>query len=166
MESVKKDLCTKIGCTTCGAQEFRGGLLVVLAQASNTLPTPKMNRNTALQVARALANVQPAEDQSGKFEEAVRLVLFEIWYTVGEATAERELESVLVGSWAGGVLARMKEHYRARMEARRRHNEENSPERITQSREEKQRLRQQKHAERLVRKKERDQLWREKHSGA
>lgn len=165
-ESIRKDLCTKIGCTTCGAQEFRRGLLIAVAQARGGIPAARMDLNTARELVRALADVIPAEDQLEKLKEAVRFVLCEIWYTIGEAATERELEPVLVGSWAGGVLAGMRDHHKARMEARKLHEEANNPERIRERREEKSRLRQQRYAERLTQKKERDRLWREKHSGA
>jgi hypothetical protein len=97
-----------------------------------------------------LALVRPVGEADFRFEAAVRLVLFEIWYTVGESARERELEPILAGTWTGSVLERMKAHHRERMEEQRTFAESQDPERVRERRDEKRRLRQEKHAERLA----------------
>ncbi|MGH7862902.1 MAG: hypothetical protein ACREOS_11775 [Candidatus Dormibacteraceae bacterium] len=118
-----------------------------------------MNQDAAVALIPALAAVKPAGDERRELEEAVRLILYEIWYTLGPRTAEEQLRPILEGTWAGDVLTRMKEHHQALMEARRHHEEENDPERVRQRREEKRRLRQEKHAERLIQQRARALIW-------
>jgi hypothetical protein len=150
LESIRKRVCTTIRCTTCGAQEFRRGLLSAVAAATDRPLVPRLDRDGALVVARALARVQPARDDAWRLEATVRLVLFDIWYAIDEFTADRELEPILVGTWGGEVLARMKAHHAAREAARRRFEESQDPIIVQARREEKRRLRQEKHAERIA----------------
>ncbi len=130
--SVANNLCTKISCTTCGAVDFRKGLLRALAQ---------------------------------RYEEAIRLILFDIWNMLGEATAEAELGRVLDGTWAGSILEGMKTHHRAEEKRRREHAEKNDPALIEKTREEKRRAKEQRHLARLAAKSERDRLRRENKLG-
>ena len=162
-EAIRQQLCTKIHCTTCGAMDFRRGLLVALTATEGRDIPAGFDRVSALAIGRALANVHSIAADACKFEEAVRLILFEVWSTLGEMEAERELEPALLGTWSGDVLARMKAHHKARQDARRVFAESQDPVRIEQRREEKRRLRQQKHVERQALKMERDRAWREKH---
>ena len=127
-----------------------------LARATGQPLVSEFDLARARTVARALARVSPEADRSLETEDAVRLILFEMWRPIGSATAEREVEPLLAGSWAGEVLAGMKAHQQARREAWRHHAE-------NQLRQEQQRgEKQEQHAERLQRKKERDRLWRER----
>jgi hypothetical protein len=158
-ESINKNLCTKIMCTTCGALEFRTGLMAGLARATGLPLTPELDLDRARVLAGALTGVSPMKDHSTELEGAVRLILFEIWRMIGTVVAEREIEPILAGTWACGVLARMKAHHQARLNAHRAHAESEAE--LQQRRQEKRRLRQEEHAERLERKKQRDRIWRE-----
>lgn len=160
LDAVRRNLRTKIMCTTCGALEFRTGLMVGLERAASRPPRAEMGLDDAHAIGRALARVDAPVGEASKMEAAVRLILFEIRRMIG-AAMEHEVEPILAGTWAGNVLARMQAHQRAREEAHRTHGENQAH--LQQRREEKQRLRQRVHTERLARKKERDRLWREAH---
>jgi len=161
LESVRRNLCTEIYCTTCGAMEFRKGLLASHGAAVGHQHNFPMGQESAIAIGAALTQVHPVEGKEPAFERAVRNVLYEIWCTLGEEVADREVWRVLDGKWAGAVLAGMKAHFQARLEARRRHDEEIASD--TDRREREQRLRQEKHAQRLALKKDRDRIWRETH---
>ena len=154
-ESVAKNLCTNPTCTTCGAQEFRSGLRRALSDAMGVeQPGDGLTSETAVRLSEAAALVCPTSDQ--EWTEAVRLILFDIWYTLGPARAERDLRTILGASWAGDLLSQMQEHYRREIESRRRHEERSDPEKAKVRREEKKRSRQIRHSERLAAKRERD----------
>lgn len=158
--AAERNLCTGIGCTTCGATEFRAGL----SEATKTAMRQGQvvgEASRALAVARALARVNPVDELARRQEAAVRFVLFDLWTGIREEVVKQDLEPVLIGTWAGEILSRMKLQHENRLEARRRHDEANDPLRIEQRREDKRRKKQVKHAERLAAKKERDRLWRE-----
>jgi hypothetical protein len=161
-ESVSRNLCTKILCTTCGATEFRQGLLAALATSSGQETVRRMGPGHAIAMAKALRQVE-AVSRDWKWEDAVQFVLYECWYAFRDEAGREAFEAILAGSWAGDVLARMKAHHQARMEAARRRQEANDPENVKARREQKKQLRQQQHAERLAAKAERDRAWREQH---
>lgn len=158
-DSVRRDVCIRINCTTCGASEFRRGLLAALAEATGGPVALRMDHDVALALSRELPNVHPAADPRCSLEGAVRLIIYEIWFTLGPQTLEEHIEPILTRTWAGSVLTRMKEHYQARMEALSRHAEENDPERVKQRREEKRQLKQEKHVERLDQQRDRARAW-------
>jgi uncharacterized protein YqgV (UPF0045/DUF77 family) len=160
-ESVQKHLCTQIHCTTCGAREFRLGVLNALSIAANQPPREGFDRQSVVEIARALAEVQPIPDELEKMEDAVRCLLFDLWS--GLPFIDRDVETILDGTWAGRVLRAMKEHHEATQEARRKREEYDDPVNVQKRREDKKRVKQEEHQQRLARKKERDQLWREKH---
>jgi hypothetical protein len=166
LDAVSMHLCTKIHCTTCGAREFRDGLMVALANKSDRSRVALFDLDTARMTATGLTRVVPTEGRSAELEQAIRLILFEIWRTIGAELAEREVEPILVGTWCGAVLAHMKAHHRAREEARHAFAESQAAALIQQRRDEKQRIRQKKHAERLLRKKESDRLWHQAHGSS
>ncbi len=74
---------------------------------------------------------------------------------------EREAEQLLGQGWGGDVLRRMQEHHRRVVEARRAKAEYEAPARVQERREERKRVAQQRHEQRLTLKKERDRTWRE-----
>lgn len=163
-ESVANNLCTKISCTTCGAMDFRKGLLRALAHSSGDRTSSRMDGTQARAIAAELAGLAaPRETQ--RYEEAIRLILFDIWNTLGEATAEAEVTRILDGTWAGSILDGMKTHHRAEEKRRREHAEKNDPALIEKMREEKRRAKEQKHLARLAAKSERDRLRRENKFG-
>ncbi|MEK6299354.1 MAG: hypothetical protein AABO41_01420 [Acidobacteriota bacterium] len=160
VEAVQKQLCTQIHCTTCGAREFRLGVLNALAMATDQPPQQSFDRQSVVEIARALAEVQPVPDELEKMEDAVRCLLFDLWS--GLPFIDRDVETILDGTWAGRILRGMQEHQKATQEARRELEEYEDPVNVEKRREEKKRLKQEKHQERLALKKDRDQLWRER----
>jgi len=61
LESVRRDLCVTIYCTTCGAREFRLGVLKALAQAEGRQPSRHYDLTSATKIAKALSEAQPGE---------------------------------------------------------------------------------------------------------
>jgi hypothetical protein len=157
-DAVARKLCTSIYCTTCGAMEFRQGVLDALAKATGRERCSRGDRECVIEVAKALAGVKPTAPPL--LEEAVRLVIFEL--RTGVPLLDREIKRLLAGSWAGEVLASMKTHYAAREAADRARAELEDPVKVQQRRDERKRLRREKHEQRLALKKERDRIWREK----
>ena len=161
-DAVARNVCTQIYCTTCGAMEFRRGVLAAFAQSVGQAPLQGLSRESAIEIAKALAEVDPPPDSAPALEPAVRCLLFELWS--GVPLLDSSIESALDGTWGGGVLARMKAHHHARIAARRAHWEFQQG--ATARREEKKRIRQEQHQKRLVLKRERDRIWREKQGKA
>jgi len=159
-DSIGAKLCTEIHCTTCGAIEFRRGLLAALAAATGQQPILRIDRQVALSLCRALSHLPAATAEQGDFDTAVRLILFELWSSVGEAVTLEELERILEGTWAGSVLDGMKAHHRERQLARQAHEALNDPVRVQERRDARRRITEARVAERLALKKERDRLWR------
>jgi hypothetical protein len=154
--SVAADLCVSISCTTCGAVDFRKGLLHELAQSSGDTISSRMDAMQASAIAKALAGlVNPRE--AHRYEKPIRLILFDICNKVGEA----EVAQILKGTWSGGILQDMQAHQRAEVLRHRNHAEKNDPEAIEKRREEKRRMKAEKHASRLAAKIERDRHRRE-----
>lgn len=161
VDSVHKNLCTTIHCTTCRAGEFRHGVLNALAKAADQPSRQSLDRECVVEIARVLAEVQPIPAElEKKIEDAVRCLLFDLWS--GIPFMDREVETILNGTWPGRVLHGMQQHHRATQEARRKLQEYDDPVNVQKRREDKKRLTQERHQERLALKKERDRLWREK----
>ena len=158
-DAINRNLCTMIHCTTCGAKEFRLGLLDALSKAAGKQIVPLYNPENSVAIAAELARLPGDKAHEPGFEDAVQLILCDIW----SAFSKSQIEPLLQGTWAGDVLARMKVHYQAEEEAWRARKEYESPARVQQRREEKRRQKQEKHAERLALKKERDRIWWETH---
>ena len=159
LRSVEKNLCTKIHCTTCGALDFRRGLLSALA-GQESVPVPAVfDRDVATAIAHALVSVGPVDRADADFESAVRCILFDLWNVARSNLALDELERILDGSWSGRVLDAMKRHSEAIRSEQTARAEYQSPEGARKRREAKRRLKQQQHQQRLARKKERDRIW-------
>src|SRR5262245_17708522 len=165
-DAIERRLCARVGCTTCGTMEFRQGLYSRAARAVGLAANARKNERILAELITQLALLSPTTADQREWFDAVRLIFCEIWFAVGAHTAERVYQPMLEGTWAGSVLYRMQEHHRRLTEQRRQCELANSPEVIQARREEKRRLRQQRHAERLAVKKERDHLWFEKHPRA
>jgi|CXWL01.1.fsa_nt_gi hypothetical protein len=164
IDAMTRNLCTTIHCTTCGAQDFRQGLIKEYSKDRDRPSFATSFIDASKEVARSLSSVSLRDpSQSASLESAIRLILFDLWQALGAVTAEQEIEPILSGTWTGAVLASMKAHHKARQEARRAFEESQDPIRVQQRREEKRRVRQQQHVERMERKKERDRQWRENH---
>jgi hypothetical protein len=158
VEAVRKNLCTKIRCTTCGALEFRKGLLTAAAKAIGRDRFEAFDETSAPVIIRSLATVNaPPAHLQPQMEEAVHLVLFDLWSSL---MLQRH-EHLLTGAWADGVLERMKAHYQAETERHRAIAESEDPVLVQRRREEERSLKQQKHQERLTLKKDRDRIWRQ-----
>jgi len=159
VQVVRAGLCTKILCTTCGAVEFRRGLLDSLAKATGKTVPRVLDQEFAADMLCALAKVRPdtSEERDG-LAEPVQCILFDLWR--GGVEVEPFMAAQLSDSWAGEVLARMKAHYDATLRARRALEEFNDPVNVQKRRNEAKLLRQQRHAIRLENKKERDRIWR------
>lgn len=144
VDAVRRKLCTTIYCTACGAREFRQG---VFASA------PSDNYSSAeVAVAFALTRVRPVDDQDG-FERAVRNIIFDLANAIGQ----RDLQKILEGTWAGGVLKSMQDHYRRITEAMR---VEATRQALDRAQREPKRLRREaNHKRRLADKIERDRNW-------
>jgi len=151
------NLCTRINCTTCGAMEFRIG--VVHSVTGKSIDPRRLARETLLDIARALADVQQVQAYSID-ESAIRCILFDLWS--GIPHLDREIEEILQSSWAGSVLQGMKDHYAAIQTLRQQLAEFQSPDAIRMRIEKKKLLKQEQHALRLEVKKERDKIWRSK----
>lgn len=161
--AVRKRMCTRVGCTTCGALQFRHGVLEALSAVTGRPPRRQMSVRNARELLTALRYVGPHEAEPWEFESAVRLLIMEISWTLGGHGSEPELESALEGTWAGELLWRMKMHYEARQAAYRARKEYESAESTQKRKEEKKRTKQEKHQQRLAEKAERDRLWYEQH---
>jgi hypothetical protein len=161
-DAVARKVCVTIHCTTCGAQEFRRGLLQQLAVHGGEPGSRGLSPNLAHMLVLALATVEPVKQYEKEWEEAMRCVLFDIWSYSNLVTFRAELVPLLAGTWAGEVLDRMGQHYLRQQTAARQRAECENPEAVARRREEKRQLKEQRHAERLEAKKERDRVWREK----
>ena len=157
LDCIQRNVCTKGGCTTCGAREFRAGLLAEAAKQMQRVHLGRLNRDGAVVIACALKCVIPPETVFvDKFESAVRIILTDMWSVLGEVTAEQDIAPLLSGSWAGNLLSAMKVHHAAVTDAREKFAEENDPARVEARRAEKRRQRQDAHEKRLAGKRGRD----------
>ena len=116
---------------------------------------------TARMILESLARINPPLQLEREVEEAVRLVLFDLWASL----LLQGKEHLLTGSWAGNVLEHMAAHYKATVERSKALAEFQDPERVQQRRAEKRKLKPLRHQERLVLKSERDRCWRERQKG-
>ena len=116
IESVRENRCTRVHCSTCGATQFRRGLLDALAKETGRGPMKHLDRAGANEVVRGFAAVASPAEAPDAVEEAVRCVLYDLWS--GVPMSVEELESLLAGTWSGEVLKRMKAHHAAREAAR------------------------------------------------
>ena len=178
-EAAARNLCVRVGCTTCGAMEFRYGLYARAAATLGIAPLSRFPGHTRVvkknvghlrtdrriqsELVRQLSFLNPDPAKQLKWIDAIRLIFCELWWTMGVATAEREYQPVLEGTWAGSVLRTMQEHHRHLSEQRRQRELAESTQAVQARRQAKRKLKQQAHAERIARKAERDKLWFEQH---
>src|SRR6185312_8325590 len=91
-DCTQRDVCTKVGCTTCGAREFRDGLLAGAAKQMQRLHLRRLTPDSAAVIAQALAGIGPPDDgRIDRFESAVRSILTTIWTTLGEPIADQTI---------------------------------------------------------------------------
>jgi hypothetical protein len=158
-DAVRRPLCTRIACTTCGAQEFRRGLNTAInRQLTSSGGAPGIPDRTGVLMAALAALPGPSSDRLAQ-EEAMRCVLFDLWRA--SPTEMPAIEERLAGSWSGGVLQAMQQHH-AQLEAARRDREAGqAPAAVALRREARRQSRQEQHEQRLAAKRERDRAWRE-----
>src|SRR5688572_3190570 len=125
-DAVGRTLCTEIGCTTCGAREFRLGLLEAFAEHSGRTKPGCFDGESARAVGCDLAGVQPSTTPE-EIERAVMLILYEVWATLGEAPAESLVAPHLAGTWSGEILVRMQAHHKSCLEEQREYAQSQSP---------------------------------------
>ena len=56
VDAVTRNLCTRIGCTTCGALDFRRGVLTALASVMGQPAEKRFDEQRALEIAHALGH--------------------------------------------------------------------------------------------------------------
>jgi hypothetical protein len=147
-DAVSRPLCTKIGCTTCGAYKFRWGLMARISGSKQS------RAELLLELMREL---KPEEHARFAWEKAMRLMIFDRWSDLGGDGALRLMQDRLGESWAGHVLGKMIACEEARRRARQEHKACSvmAQEQRVQRKQE----RQLRHERRLLQKKERDKLW-------
>ena len=161
VESIRKPLCIRIYCTTCGAQAFRSGLLDAVALATGEPRAPQLDEKSARAIADALARAEASEAVDPyTYEEAVQFVIYDLWSLFRPFSY---LDPILENTWAGNVLTDMQSHERYVGESRNERLAYESPKQVAERREEKRRQRRGPHEQRLALKKERDRLWRLAH---
>jgi hypothetical protein len=111
VEAVSRNVCIKIHCTTCGALEFRRGVLSALSMATGKPLRQHFDRESNFEIAKVLAEVEPACDAPGGPDDAVRCLLVDLWS--GRPLLDDEIEVLLAGTWTGELLRRMREHHEA-----------------------------------------------------
>ena len=111
-DAVRRNICTRIRCTTCGAMDLRMGVLDELTQATGRSPRQKWDREVVIEIASALAHVTPIGSERHTLVPAVRCLLFDCWS--GMPLLDNDIEAVLTDSWAGDILRDMKKHHAAR----------------------------------------------------
>ncbi|MBK7931991.1 MAG: hypothetical protein IPK01_00560 [Acidobacteria bacterium] len=156
-ESVRRKLCTKIHCTTCGAREFRLGVLRTMSENQGIPPQTEYDGKNVVEIAKALAGIRPGE--SIRFIRRRSPVFARRSF---EPYPDLECRTLQRSRWnMGGRIARkMEDHENARTKERRARDEYEDPVNIQKRRDEKKRLKAERHRERLEQKKERDRLWR------
>ena len=107
-QALRLRLCTKIRCTTCGATKFRRGTLAALTAATGLPASSFGHQPVKLAVAQALAGMVEDCPAHPDKTSAIRLLLSEVWD--GAPLAGGDVSRLLEGSWAGRLLAAMREH--------------------------------------------------------
>jgi hypothetical protein len=160
-EALEKKYCIRAHCTTCGASEFKRGLLDALARASGEQQKLEFDGESILAIGRALAQVSPDLNERMSFEYIIRQLITMLWSDI--PLFDNQLEDLLIGSYAGYILEAMKKHYAEEIKSRRQKEEYERPINAQKRHEEKKRLKQEQHQIRLSLKKERDRIWHEGH---
>jgi hypothetical protein len=103
-----------------------------------------------------MATLRAPETKILDWDKAARCALFDLCKVLGEA----QVSELLGDGWAGAVLRRMQEHHEAVSRERGVTAKYESPESVQARREEKKRLKQERHQQRLAEKVLRDAEWR------
>lgn len=154
--AVREGMCVRVACTTCGAAPFRTALRRAATESAGSSGMPTVPRGTTSPLVEALAALPPPPR---RFEEALRLILVDLWSGLGEQNFRTRVETRLEGTPVGGLLLRMREHS-AEVERQRLAGEAwDTPAAVAARRAERKRLREAAHAERLRAKPARDAAW-------
>lgn len=154
--AISERMCVRVTCSTCGAVPFRSALRRAVADSERSDGAPARAPDTTSVLVEALLAL-PAVPR--RFEEALRLILVDLWAGLGEPGFRTRVESRLKGTPAGDLLRRMRDHS-AEVERQRSAGEAfASPAAVAARREARKRLRQAVHAERLATKPLRDAAW-------
>lgn len=162
-DAIERNLCVRICCTVCGALAFRRGIYDRAAREIGIrgsicqdfhyiagLPSATIEKELIYQ----LSLLNPDATRSRVWFHPVRLIIYDIWWSIDRIAFYSELMPVLKETWAGSVLHAMEEHNYSRIQA--------ELERHAQQ-EKKRMLKQKALEERALRKKDRDRIWFEKH---
>jgi hypothetical protein len=101
--AVRRDLCTKIGCTTCGASEFRKGITRRFATHAPGRDLLVLDEDSAMAVATALAGLHPNSEDERTIN-AVRMILDEVWRATCGTNARAAIVDLLSETWCGSVM--------------------------------------------------------------
>ena len=153
-QAIERRLCTMIGCTTCGAQDFRAGLNAGLARPGDDLR--RLNADRSLPLLESASKLVAPQARHSERVEAIRLVLFDCWVALGGDNALPQMKERLGRGWAGQVLNEMIAHHEVRTRVRREHEVRSDPAAARQRRQQLKGERQQRHQERLEKKRQRD----------
>lgn len=148
--AVDNNWCVKIGCTTCGAGDFRKRLIAFASHGSRQLSTGKA---AEIKAETVIIDELKMLQRNDLYRDAVILVLSDLR---GGAFYYPNLVSQLQGCWAGEILEEMEKHARDRSERRREHDARNDPENVRLNREAKKKAKAEKHSARLAEKAIRD----------
>ena len=163
--AVRRNLCTRIFCTTCGAHEFRSGLMARLGVRPSELvavPLPRLGANRAERLLDLMSELKPPEhDMFSRTldSESMRLMIYECWSALGGDRALPAMLDRLGQSWAGHVLRAMIVHEEERRRVWRAHEARSDPVKVHERRLQRKQEQQLAQEKRLLRKKERDKLF-------
>ena len=150
-------ICTRIHCTTCGALNFRQGLV---RRASDVAGTNVSTWDDDLAALTAEGLVPMSTDFTCRHIEATRFVFFELWSAIGDTAFRKIVEARVEGTPAGEILQAMRDHS-ARVELSRRIEAERCDPMIAQRRRDAKKVEKAAaHAARLAAKEDRDRAFR------
>ena len=159
-DAVGRKLCTRIVCTTCGALEFRQGVLTALSVAKGQRPLQRIDRANSIEIATGLAEVPRPVENLDATEDAIRCLLADM--LSGIPLVDQAIIAPLEGTWAGDIAHGMIRANEDRLAAQREWREHNSTEAVQTRRDARKLLKKEQHEKRLLLKGERDRLWHEK----
>jgi len=119
--ALRRNLCTRIGCTTCGAREFRSGLMARLGIPISevmTDPLPPLGADHAQRLLNLMSELKPPEHAMNLYSEPMQLMIYDCRCALGGDRALPAMQDRLGQSWAGHVLRAMIADEEALMRAR------------------------------------------------
>lgn len=147
-DAIVRGLCMRIGCSTCGAGEFRKVVSEAIHKVTGTSP-PVSPATFSVTLAQGLSLLTPGEGIATKFSEPTRFLLYELW----RLESLNEVEPILVGSWAWKVLSQMRVQHTALQQ------QAAYLAGFEERRELKRQAKQKKHAEMLIKQAEKARRW-------